>query len=296
MFKKISKAILPVAGMGTRLLPATKAIPKEMLPIINKPLIQYAVEEAISSGITEIIFITNHNERIIRSHFETVSILEENLRISGKDQLLHFVRNIIPSHVKCTYVQQEYPYGLGDAILRAAYLIDNEPFSVLLADDLIDYQPNPPVLKQLIDIAIKKQANVIGVEEVSHTDVKKYGIVSSEKINEKIEKVLDISEKPEPESAPSNLAVVGRYVLQPEAISHLRSVAPSLNNEIQLTDGLVSLAKEMDIFAYHYLGTRYDCGSKNGVFKATISLGIKYHGFKSPTELELSSLIKRNII
>ncbi len=278
MFKRICKAILPVAGMGTRLLPATKAIPKEILPIMGKPLIQYAVEEAVSSGITQIIFVTNHHEDIVRNHFSYSPELEEKLTALGKYEFLELTRKIVPKHVEFTYVSQKYPLGLGDAILRAADLIENEPFAVLLADDLIDSDPYPPVLKQLIDVAVQQQANVIGVEEISPFDSNKYGVVSSRKISKKMEKIIDIVEKPNPEDAPSNLAIVGRYILRAETMLHLRSVKPSLNNEIQLTDGLVSLAHVMDVFAYRYFGSRYDCGSKDGILKATLSFGEKYKG------------------
>ncbi|UOF94070.1 MAG: UTP--glucose-1-phosphate uridylyltransferase [Bordetella sp.] len=274
----VRKAILPVAGMGTRLLPITKAIPKEMLPIIDKPLIQYAVEEAISSGITEIIFIIGSHGQIVKNYFGSDIQLQKNLIKIGKHHLIKLIQNVMPMHINCKYVFQEFPLGLGHAILLAEEEIGNNPFAVLLVDDLIDSDPHPPVLKQLINIAISKKTNVIGIEEIMPIHTNRYGIVSINKTNQQAEKIINIIEKPDIKDSPSNLAIVGRYIFNPKIFSHLQNVKPGVNNEIQLTDGIVSLINEQDVYAYRYNGSRYDCGDINGLFQATISYGMKYHG------------------
>lgn len=274
--RPIRKAVFPVAGMGTRFLPATKAMPKEMLPVVDKPLIQYAVEEAVAAGITELIFVTGRNKRAIEDHFDSTPELETDLSSKGKHELLALVQGILPAHVSCIYIRQSAPLGLGHAVLTAAPIIGDEPFAVLLADDLID--ADTPVLKQLIDVATAQQASVLGVQEVPRSETSKYGIVASEKIDERTEKVMHIVEKPAPEKAPSTLAVVGRYVLEARIFDHLRATKAGAGNEIQLTDGIASLMRERAVFAHRYEGLRYDCGSKTGMFQATVALGKKYHG------------------
>jgi UTP--glucose-1-phosphate uridylyltransferase len=276
--RPIRKAVFPVAGMGTRFLPATKAMPKEMLPVVDKPLIQYAVEEAVAAGITDLIFVTGRNKRAIEDHFDSAPELESDLEKKGKIELLNMVRGILPAGVNCIYIRQSAPLGLGHAVLTAAPAVGDEPFVVVLADDLID--ADTPVLKQLVNTAIKYDGSVLGVQDVPRSETKKYGIVASRHMDERTERVTHIVEKPEPEDAPSTLAVVGRYVLEAEIFEHLRATKMGAGNEIQLTDGIASLMRERAVFAYRYEGTRYDCGNKSGMFQATVALGRKYHGLE----------------
>ena len=276
--KPIRKAVFPVAGMGTRFLPATKAMPKEMLPIVDKPLIQYAVEEAISAGITDLIFITGRNKRAIEDHFDSVPELEADLESKHKTELLDTVRNIIPAHVNCIYTRQPAPLGLGHAVLCAAPIVGNEPFAVLLADDLIDARVS--VTRQLIDAAHQQSGSVLAIQDVAREDTQKYGIISGESITSKITRLSGIVEKPQPDQAPSSLAVVGRYVLEPEIFEHLRHTQAGVGGELQLTDGIASLLQTKGVYGLQYEGTRYDCGSKAGFFHATIELGRKYHGLE----------------
>jgi UTP--glucose-1-phosphate uridylyltransferase len=279
--------------MGTRFLPATKAMPKEMLPVVDKPLIQYAVEEAVKAGITDLIFVTGRNKRAIEDHFDSAPELESDLEKKGKYDLLHMVRDILPANVNCLYIRQHAPLGLGHAVLMAEPAVGNEPFAVVLADDLID--ANIPVLKQLMDTAIKHDGSVIGVQEVPRTETKKYGIVASHSIDNSLgadgkgcdprtEQVTGIVEKPEPSVAPSTLAVVGRYILSPEIFDCLRLTTVGAGNEIQLTDGIAALIRERNVFAHRYEGVRYDCGNKAGMFHATVALGRKYHNFSPDAE------------
>lgn len=274
--RPVRKAVFPVAGMGTRFLPATKAMPKEMLPVVDKPLIQYAVEEAVAAGITELVFVTGRNKRAIEDHFDSAPELEADLASKGKHELLALVQGILPAHVNCIYIRQSAPLGLGHAVLTAAPVIGDEPFAVLLADDLID--ADTPVLKQLIDVAMIHEASVLGVQDVPRSDTSKYGIVASQRVDARTEKVTHIVEKPTPENAPSTLAVVGRYILEARIFDHLRATKAGAGNEIQLTDGIASLMRERAVFAHRYEGRRYDCGSKTGMFQATVALAKKYHG------------------
>jgi len=274
--RPIRKAVFPVAGMGTRFLPATKAMPKEMLPVVDKPLIQYAVEEAVAAGITDLIFVTGRNKRAIEDHFDSAPELESDLEKKGKIELLEMVRGILPAGVNCIYIRQSAPLGLGHAVLTAAPAVGNEPFVVVLADDLID--ADTPVLKQLVNTAIKHDGSVLGVQDVPRSETKKYGIVASRRVDDRTERVTHMVEKPDPEVAPSTLAVVGRYVLEGEIFEHLRNTPMGAGNEIQLTDGIASLMRERAVFAHRYEGTRYDCGNKAGMFQATVALGRKYHG------------------
>jgi len=276
--KPIRKAVFPVAGLGTRFLPATKAMPKEMLPIVDKPLIQYAVEEAIAAGVTELIFVTGRNKRAIEDHFDRMPELEAELAAKQKHALLDIVRNVLPPHISCIYTRQATPKGLGHAVLCAAPIVGNEPFLVLLADDLIDAEPC--VSLQMVEAAHQNNGSVIAVQQVAleHTD--KYGIVSGQAVNGQTMRLDGIVEKPAPEVAPSRSAVVGRYVLEPEIFEHLRKTTPGVGGEIQLTDAIASLLKEQPVFGFNYNGTRYDCGSKEGFFQATVEFGRKYHQLK----------------
>ena len=277
--RAVRKAVFPVAGMGTRFLPATKAMPKEMLPVVDKPLIQYAVEEAVAAGVTDLIFVTGRNKRAIEDHFDSAPELEADLEGKGKHELLAMVRGILPAHVNCLYIRQSAPLGLGHAVLTAAPAVGDEPFAVLLADDLID--GDTPVLKQLVDTAIAHNGSVLGVQEVPRSETRKYGIVASQPVDARTERVTHMVEKPEPDLAPSTLAVVGRYVLEAAIFDHLRSTKMGAGNEIQLTDGIASMTRERAVFAHRYEGKRYDCGNKQGMFEATVMLGRKYHGFST---------------
>ncbi|MBU4612663.1 UTP--glucose-1-phosphate uridylyltransferase GalU [Achromobacter sp. GG226] len=274
--KPVRKAVFPVAGLGTRFLPATKASPKEMLPVVDKPLIQYAVEEAVAAGVTDLIFITGRNKRAIEDHFDAAPELENELLAKNKHELLNAVRNIIPAHVNCIFVRQPAALGLGHAVLCAAPVVGDEPFAVLLADDLID--ADVAVTRQLIQAAHAQGGSVVGVQEVPRNETDKYGIVASEPVGERTEQVSSIVEKPKPENAPSNLAVVGRYVLEPQIFDCLRRTQQGVGGEIQLTDGIAALLSERKVFAHRYEGTRYDCGNKTGLFAATVAIGRKYHG------------------
>ncbi|WP_460874922.1 UTP--glucose-1-phosphate uridylyltransferase GalU [Paralcaligenes ginsengisoli] len=274
--KPIRKAVFPVAGLGTRFLPATKAMPKEMLPIVDKPLIQYAVEEAIAAGITDLIFITGRNKRAIEDHFDRVPELEAELEAKHKSELLDIVRNIIPAHINCIYTRQSDPLGLGHAVLCAAPIVGNEPFAVLLADDLIDAKTS--VTHQLIEAAHQQNGSVLAIQNIAQDQTNKYGIISGSRVSDKTTRLTGIVEKPAPDVAPSTLAVVGRYVLEPEIFEHLRQTQAGVGGEIQLTDGIASLLKTRDVYGFEYEGLRYDCGSKAGFFQATLELGRKYHG------------------
>ena len=245
--KVIKKAVFPVAGLGTRFLPATKANPKEMLPIVDKPLIQYAVEEAMQSGITELIFVTGRNKRSIEDHFDKNVELEASLIASNKNLLLEFIRSIIPSHVKCIYIRQSEPLGLGHAVLQAKTIINDEPFAVLLADDLTD--ANTPVLKQLIIQHEKEQASVIAIEDIPKEKTLQYGIVDVSGSKDNLHKINSIVEKPQPKDAPSTLGVIGRYVFNPEIFDCLEKIKPGKGGEIQLTDAIQMLLGQQSIFA-----------------------------------------------
>lgn len=272
----IRKAVFPVAGFGTRFLPATKAMPKEMLPVVDKPLIQYAVEEAVAAGITDLIFVTGRNKRAIEDHFDAAPELERDLEEKGKHELLAMVRGVIPPQVTCMFIRQQAMLGLGHAVLTAAPAVGNEPFAVLLADDLIDAETS--VTKQLMDTAMTHGVSVLGVQEVPREDTSKYGIVATEMLNGRTARVTHIVEKPKPADAPSTLAVVGRYVLEPAIFDHLRKTGRGAGNEIQLTDAIAALLRDREVYSHRYEGTRYDCGSKAGMFQATVAIGRKYHG------------------
>ncbi|MCK6406365.1 MAG: UTP--glucose-1-phosphate uridylyltransferase GalU [Rhodocyclaceae bacterium] len=272
--KKVKKAVFPVAGLGTRFLPATKASPKEMLPIVDKPLIQYAVEEAVAAGVTDMIFVTGRSKRAIEDHFDKAYELEAELERKNKTEMLEFVRNLLPKNINCIYIRQAEPLGLGHAVLCAKPVVGDEPFAVLLADDLLDGKP--PVLKQMVDTYDYYRCSVLGVQDVPRSDTRSYGIVDARAVAERLEQVAAIVEKPKPEEAPSTLAVVGRYILTPRIFHHLETIKPGAGGEIQLTDGIASLLSEEQVLAYRYDGTRYDCGSKLGYLQATVVFGQRH--------------------
>ena len=272
--KKITKAVFPVAGMGSRFLPATKATAKEMLPVVDKPLIQYAVEEAVAAGITDMVFITGRNKRAIEDHFDKAYELEATLQAQGKTELLRIVQEVVPKHINCIYIRQAEPLGLGHAVLCALPVIQNEPFAVILADDLIDGKT--AIMKQMVDVFVRHQCSVLGVQDVPRSQTKQYGIVSATNIELNLEQVHAIVEKPKPEDAPSTLAVVGRYILNPRIFHHLAQVKPGAGGEIQLTDGIAALMQEERLLAYRFEGMRYDCGSKLGYLKAQVAFGLKH--------------------
>lgn len=282
--KQVTKAVFPVAGMGTRFLPATKANPKEMLPIVDKPLIQYAAEEAVAAGITELIFITGRTKRSITDHFDKAYELETELEKKGKTKELEIVKNIIPEGVTCLYIRQSEPLGLGHAVLHAKTVIGDQPFAVILPDDLIDDE-NRGVTKQLIDKYEQKRESIIAVENVPKEDTSKYGIVEvSNTDDDSLFKIKNIVEKPDPEDSPSTLAVVGRYVLSPEIFYCLEETPRGSGNEIQLTDAISTLLKKESVYAHQFEGIRYDCGSKHGYIQATIQFALKNKEIK--TELK----------
>ncbi|MBI4755259.1 MAG: UTP--glucose-1-phosphate uridylyltransferase GalU [Betaproteobacteria bacterium] len=272
--KKVTKAVFPVAGMGSRFLPATKASPKEMMPIVDKPLIQYAVEEAVAAGITDMVFITGRNKRAIEDHFDKAYELESELAARGKEELLRIVQDTVPKHVNCIYIRQPEALGLGHAVLCAAPVVDDAPFAVLLADDLID--ADVPVMKQMSDVFHDYECSVLGVQNVPRAHTRQYGIVSTEAESGTVQRLRGIVEKPAPEQAPSTQAVVGRYILTPKIFDHLRRVRPGAGGEIQLTDAISSLLEEEAVLAYQFSGVRYDCGSKMGYLQATIALARKH--------------------
>jgi UTP--glucose-1-phosphate uridylyltransferase len=272
--KTVTKAVFPVAGMGTRFLPATKASPKEMMPIVDKPLIQYAVEEAVAAGITDMIFVTGRSKRAIEDHFDKAYELETELELRGKTEMLEFVRNMLPRNINCIYIRQAEALGLGHAVLCAKPAIGDEPFAVLLADDLID--GTPPVMKQMVDTYDYYHCAVLGVQDVARADTGSYGIVAARPLAERLEQISAIVEKPKPEDAPSTLAVVGRYVLTSRIFHHLENIKPGSGGEIQLTDGIASLLGEQQVLAYRYTGVRYDCGSKLGYLEATVEFGLRH--------------------
>jgi UTP--glucose-1-phosphate uridylyltransferase len=271
---RIRTAVFPVAGRGTRFLPATKASPKEMLPIVDKPLIQYAAEEALSAGADKLVFITGTSKRAIEDHFDTDQELERELETQGKIELLEAVRSIVPSWASCIYIRQPAPLGLGHAVLCSRPAVGNEPFFIHLADDLID--ADEPCLKQMARVFEEHEASVLGVETVNPQDTDKYGIVAADPVNDRLSRVRRMVEKPKPEEAPSNLAVVGRYLLTPAVYDKLQATGRGAGGEIQLTDGIAALLADETVYAYAFEGKRYDCGSKLGYLQATVELALKH--------------------
>ena len=273
MQKRIRKAVIPAAGYGTRFLPVTKAIPKEMIPIVDKPVIQYIVEEALQSGIEEILIITGHGKRAIEDHFDTNIDLELQLRQQGKDQLLHLVQDI--SSINIHYIRQKHMRGLGDAIRCAESFIDNEPFAVLLGDDVV-YNPEQPALKQMMDAFSRLGATMLGCQEVSQELVSRYGIVQGQPTDDdRVVKLIDMVEKPAVDEAPSRLAALGRYILTPDIFEILRRVQPGKGGEIQLTDALRLMADREAVYAYTFSGRSYDTGNKLGFLKATVEYALR---------------------
>ncbi|WP_372826206.1 UTP--glucose-1-phosphate uridylyltransferase GalU [Polaromonas sp.] len=270
----LKKAVFPVAGLGTRFLPATKAQPKEMLPVVDKPLIQYAVEEAYAAGIRHMIFVTGRNKRAIEDHFDTAYELETELEAAGKHKLLELVRSMNPGDMDFSYVRQPRSLGLGHAVLCAEHLVGNEPFAVLLADDLM--VGSPPVLAQMAEQFAQLHQSVLAVQEVPAEQTRRYGIVAGETVNDKLIKVGTMVEKPAPEVAPSRMGVAGRYVLTPAVFRHIRNQSTGVGGEIQLTDGIAGLMNEESVYAFQYSGKRYDCGSKEGFLEATVELALAH--------------------
>ena len=270
--KRVRKCVFPVAGMGSRFLPATKASPKEMMPVVDKPLIQYAVEEAVAAGITDMIFITGRNKRSIEDHFDKAYEVEAELEARGKLDLLELVQGIIPKHINCIYIRQPEALGLGHAVLCAEPVVHDEAFAIILADDLIDGEP--PVLKQMTQVYEQYQCSVLGVDEVPREHTRQYGIVKTDGAEPGV--VSAIVEKPQPQDAPSTLAVVGRYILSSRIFYHLAQVQAGAGGEIQLTDGIAALLREDKVLAYRFKGTRYDCGSKLGYLQAMVAYGKKH--------------------
>jgi UTP--glucose-1-phosphate uridylyltransferase len=270
----ITKAIFPVAGLGTRFLPATKAQPKEMLPVVDKPLIQYAVEEAYAAGIREMIFVTGRHKRPIEDHFDMAFELEHELELAGKHELLSLVQSIKPDDMECVFVRQPKSLGLGHAVLCGERLVRGEPFAVLLADDLMVGEP--PVLAQMVEQFESLQGSILAVQEVPAEHTKRYGIVAGHAVNGRVMDVTQIVEKPAPDRAPSRLGVAGRYILTPAVFEQIRQQPRGVGNEIQLTDGIAGLLRTEKVYAYQYSGKRYDCGSKEGFLEANVELALKH--------------------
>jgi UTP--glucose-1-phosphate uridylyltransferase len=274
MPQKLRKAVFPVAGLGSRFLPVTKASPKEMLPIVDKPLIQYAVEEAAAAGITEMIFVTGRNKRAIEDHFDKAYELETELERKNKDQLLSMVRSVLPEGVRCIYIRQAEPLGLGHAVLVAQPVVGDDPFAVILADDLMDSQP--PAMARMAEIFARENASLLGVEEVPRDHTQSYGIVTIDKMQEDTARIHSIVEKPKPADAPSNLAVIGRYVLTNKVFELLSQVTPGAGGEIQLTDAISQLLSYERVLAVRLPGRRFDCGSKLGYLQASVEYGLRH--------------------
>ncbi|MGB5539537.1 MAG: UTP--glucose-1-phosphate uridylyltransferase GalU [Gammaproteobacteria bacterium] len=281
MEQKVRKAVFPVAGLGTRFLPATKANPKEMLTIVDKPLIQYAAEEAVNAGIDELVFVTSSSKRAIEDHFDKNYELEAELERKGKQHLLKIVREVVPPHVTCVYVRQPEALGLGHAVLCAKSVVGNEPFAVILADDLIHTGKNC-VLSQMLSVFNDRNCSILGVEEVPRDETDKYGIVDPMESDGRITKLRSIVEKPKPEDARSNLAVVGRYVLTPTIFKYLETIPRGAGGEIQLTDAIQRLLESEVVLAYKFEGKRYDCGSKLGYLKATVEYALLHPDLREP--------------
>lgn len=291
----IRKAVFPVAGLGTRFLPATKAQPKEMLPIVDKPLIQYAVEEAYAAGIRHMIFVTGRNKRAIEDHFDTAYELESELEAANKDALLKLLHSVVADDMFCSYVRQPRSLGLGHAVLCAEHLVGNEPFAVVLADDLM--VGTPPVLSQMVTQFKELQQSIIAVQEVPDEHTRRYGIVAGDEIRPGLIKIARMVEKPAPEVAPSRMGVAGRYILTPGVFDQIRQQAGGVGGEIQLTDGIAGLMKHESVYAFQYQGKRYDCGSKEGFLEATVELALQHPEVGAHFRAYLSQLqLSENLI
>ena len=270
----VKKAVFPVAGLGTRSLPATKAMPKEMLPVVDKPLIQYAVEEAYAAGVRQMIFVTGRHKRAIEDHFDTTSELERALEKAGKQELLAIVRAIKPDDMECMYVRQPRALGLGHAVLCARSLVGDQPFAVLLPDDLMIGKP--PVLAQMVEQFEARHASIIAVQEVPAEQTRRYGIVAGPEVGSRLLDVTGLVEKPAPEDAPTRLGIAGRYVLTPRVFDEIAHQQRGVGGEIQLTDGIAGLLRHEKVYAYRYKGKRYDCGSKEGFLEANVELALAH--------------------
>ena len=290
MEKKIKKAVIPAAGLGTRFLPATKAQPKEMLPIVDKPTLQYIIEECVASGIEEILIITGRNKKSIEDHFDKSVELEMELEKAGKKEMLEMVRDI-SDMVNIHFIRQKEPKGLGHAILCAKTFVGNEPFAVLLGDDVV-YNDEKPCLKQLIDCYAEYNTSVLGVQTVAHENVNKYGIVGGIQIEDRVYKVKKLVEKPSLEEAPSNVAILGRYIITPKIFEILENTAPGKGNEIQLTDALLKLIEEEAMYAYDFEGRRYDVGDKLGFLEATVEYALRREELRDDFIDYLKTIIK----
>jgi UTP--glucose-1-phosphate uridylyltransferase len=292
MTQKITKAVFPVAGLGTRFLPATKASPKEMLPIVDKPLIQYAVEEAVAAGIDTMVFVTGRNKMAIPNHFDKAYELEYELETKGKQATLDLIKNIIPPHVSCVFIRQSEALGLGHAVLCAKPVVGDEPFAVILADDLIE-DAERGCIAQMVNLYNEKQCSILGVERVDPSETDKYGIVKTTESSESSAKIDVIVEKPKPDVAPSNLAVVGRYILSPAIFDKIEKTGKGAGGEIQLTDAISDLLDDETVLAYEFEGTRYDCGSKLGFLIATVEHGLLHNELKDDFLDYLKGLAKK---
>lgn len=288
---KVTKAVFPVAGLGTRFLPATKANPKEMMPIVDKPLIQYAVEEAVAAGIKELIFVTSSSKRAIEDHFDSNYELESSLIERGKFELLEIVRDILPEGVSCAYIRQKSPQGLGHAVLCARQLVMNEPFAVLLADDLID-GGKTPCMRQMVEAYQETQSSIVAVQKIPRSETKKYGVVDLTHTTQALAAIQGIIEKPDPAKAPSNLGVVGRYILSPSIFSYLETISRGSGGEIQLTDAIAALLQHEKVYAFQFSGKRYDCGNKLGYLEATIAYALKHPEVAEDFKRSLRELIE----
>ncbi|MGB2115157.1 MAG: UTP--glucose-1-phosphate uridylyltransferase GalU [Porticoccaceae bacterium] len=273
--EKVRKAVFPVAGMGSRFLPATKASPKEMMPVVDKPLIQYAVEEAVEAGITEMIFVTGRTKRSIADHFDKAYELEHQLEQRGKKKLLEIAQNVVPKGVSCTYIRQNEALGLGHAVAVTSHLIGDEPFAVILADDLIHHKKG--AVKQMVEVFDYYKSSVIAVQKVEGPEISSYGVISGNKQSDHVHLIKNIVEKPAFEDAPSNMGVTGRYLFTPQIFEHLAQLKQGAGGELQLTDAIQTLLKAEQVLAYEYEGIRYDCGSKMGLLKANIELGLEHN-------------------
>ena len=286
---KVNKVVFPVAGLGSRFLPATKSIPKEMLPIIDKPLIQYAVDEAIDAGFSELIFITGNTKRAIQDHFKFNPDLNISNLTEDKKNFLSEIHRVIPSHVSCKYIIQDEPLGLGHAILQAKEAIGEDPFAVVLADDLIDSKQG--VLKQMLDHYNDENSSIISVQKIMKSESINYGIIEFKEVNKDLMKIINIVEKPSPENAPSNYGVVGRYILSSKIFSMLDKVSAGVGNEIQLTDAIKLLLKTNPIYSYKFSGTRYDCGTKIGFIKANIAFALNNPNYSDELKIYIKNLL-----
>ena len=292
MTQKITKCVFPVAGLGTRFLPATKASPKEMLPIVDKPLIQYAVEEAVAAGIDTMIFVTGRNKMAIPDHFDKSYELETELQAKGKQETLDIIQNIIPSHVTCVFIRQSEALGLGHAVHCAKPIVGNEPFAVILADDLIE-DAGRGCIAQMVNLYHEKQCSILGVEQVNPSETDKYGVVKTGEYINSSAKIELIVEKPKPEVAPSNHAVVGRYILTPAIFEKIEQTGKGAGGEIQLTDAIADLLNDETVLAYEFEGKRYDCGSKLGFLIATVEHGLLHNDLRDDFLEYLKELAKR---